>query len=494
MFKCYSYVARRTPVNFYDKTYVGFINIPKGINGESDKKVSATLEFSEYRNYIHLNKFDVEKLDSEAFFRCRFFGEFTEPSNVAINDLCHKFTFINCNFHRLSNIIEFEDFFVNTSYDDNNESFVEAEPEIAKATICIEGLKEFLWPDMCELGDSKSGPYGYLKEDLTKANHDDASYLYLHLLNLSETAEFKINNTDVSITFMSKNHLSRQTPAKNLIDNSSEIQITTSERMSVKWFKSISRELNGFLSFLCEQQLKVTKIYNFEKGKGTSYYDINKKAKDTDLINDEYFLLCPDISFSNLRQDLSGILRKWFDKYYENLFLISVIIGSDQQDVFSKISSQIQALETIGNIATKGGHTKLNIKAALDLINPEYFEAIFLYGGQGGDYQTSMIIHSLYGTDDINEIQMDTEYWASHLMKLRNFIIHPYIDGSLKNPKDFKELTNFCYDNGELKFRALGILSNRLNIAIKTIIYQQLGIDQFFDKIKKRPDASCINS
>ncbi|MGD9638721.1 MAG: hypothetical protein AB7U85_06645 [Alphaproteobacteria bacterium] len=475
--------------------YEGFVYepFPKKI---TKKKISAILIFKDGEPRLTLNETDVKKLCRYGFGGAELFGVFRNNSASYSNQLFY-FTFINSSTTGGEKTdINFEKFYLKEVYhhpkidsvlaniEDDSEKkilakiykkpkkdkFLKKDDKIKSLDVYIDNLDKFLW-----LG--KYFRLEYLNSESNKTSSDNAEFLKINIPREVNKFDIIIDNAKCFITIFSKSGISYENILESRFYNDTYIRVETEEEQSLDFYKQTIFKINAFFSLLCNQNLEIKKYCN-----GYDYYFINPNIKN----EKDYVYLDLDIPYDDIKNALKAVMQKWFDNFNKLRFLIVTILSKENNFLDTYLISQIQALEVIGNIEHKKNKSGVDVKNGLELINNDNFETIFIYGGLCGDWHKSMIKRTLY-PEEFPEYGYK-EYIKKQVSLIRNLITHPYKNGRPRKLSSSEISTTFYFKNETLNWEALSMLSNRLDLVLKTIIYQTLGIDKHFPKIQRAKD------
>lgn len=250
-------------------------------------------------------------------------------------------------------------------------------------------------------------------------------------------------------------------PADNalLIKYRTGITLKSDSLTNFTYFKELAIAFKELIQIICNANLVLT---NTTLQTNSEYYDVFPST-ETDVHNWIY----PSQYYQEIRASFGKYFNKWLVLRTHMPLLIQAIHSYQQMSAFTVhvFLQQIQALESFGNMQELGRNTKGDILASILSVDQQDFQNIFhvrpLFQHRGYIY---------FGK------RLTQELLANQLMKLRNFYIHPFINGHRKKPAEAYISPLFLTKDKRIDDRRIKYLSARLHQFLIFLLHKQVGL------------------
>lgn len=367
-----------------------------------------------------------------------------------------------------SESISYNDF-LNERKENITPKFILPNDKFKRMSVGVKNLDDWLW---------KSHTYD-LKDIVIALDEND------NPANYENIANYVVKNKKLSkkikidgFTIVLKSGLSfwaGKYPDIEFAQNAS-LEIISDKKIEVYYFYRIISLLRMYFTILWNKEFRIYDISVFEKFKYRINFFSNNIPIEEYTLPKDYFSISTGMYFQHVKNKLSCSIKRFFNVYYTFSYLINFLTDIDVNmyiDVYT--SQQIQVIETYGNIKSNGVNKTNNakdIEFVIQSIPDDIFNKLFVDNG---------IWSLVFGFEEYK--QSDTkEILKTNLQSIRNYLIHPCLDGQNKNLLDAKckIAKNFITQEGKINLDSLSYLSGRLTMMIRYLYFREIGLEDCY--------------
>jgi hypothetical protein len=381
-----------------------------------------------------------------------------------MNNIC-KAAFEHCYYYPIvgekNDFIDFDSCAWHTAFLDNKK-FVSSEDKYEQICVHIKNLDHWLWDHELE------GKF---------CIHDNDGLLTLKKYILHEIVE--IDSKDFSITLHSNpcdrkyDDRSPSTYPNIVIRQNCYLNIKPKEPQSIEYFYKIIHQIQTYFTILWNRQCEILSVISGSEPSNTKCFYKNSLpwALNWSLKDDPSLFRWDrpiQTGYQHLKDDFKESLNLYF-KIYDD-FIINSLADTRNQPREALMINRIEILEAYGNIKSKGKNrtdNKEDLKCAIkkipeDILN-ELFRAGFLCGEQ------EFYLHEM------------KPYLREILTEIRNYLIHPYVNGKRKHKENLERSSQYFTSEGGYYDSVLDHLLVALYGMIRWLFFKEIGLEKHYD-------------
>lgn len=248
------------------------------------------------------------------------------------------------------------------------------------------------------------------------------------------------------------------------IYNENTLTIYTNKVKSHSFYEKMLYIFNDMLSLFCSGEICVRNMLLFDTKNRYNFFS-NNYSRETEKN------IYPLVFFMDIKNEMESILQKWFDSYDDNRLLLEAFFNYKKR-IYSKntLIEQIRAIEAYGNRINKGSNTKNDIKTAIFSLSKDDFAKIF---------HTGSLMHSRSSRGRFLNKFITQEELSYQISVIRNYLVHPFVNGSEKNPKK-TNIHKIFIDKDDLNYSKFHILIEKNHNFIHFLLFKEIGLEKFW--------------